>query len=129
MKKIVGLLVAALLVVSGCGEVGEKADKAESVASTVVIDFQKQLQEKLILAKMGDVIVIPAGTFEINRGLSLKVDGVTLRGAGMAESVLTFKNQTQGAEGLMINADDIVLEGFAIEDAKAMRSKSTSVVI
>jgi parallel beta-helix repeat protein len=123
MKRITGLLaatvlVATVLVVTGCSESIEKGAKAEPVASMVAVDFQKQLQEKLILAKPGDVIIIPRGTFEINRGLSLKVDGVTLRGAGMTESVLTFKNQTQGAEGLIVNADDIVLEGFAIEDAK-----------
>lgn len=118
MKKIAGLLVATVILVSGCSEPSGKVEKAEPIASTVAVDFQKQLQEKLILAKTGDVIDIPSGTFEINRGLSLKVDGVTLRGAGMAKSVLTFRNQTQGAEGLIINADDIVLEDFAIEDAK-----------
>ena len=46
----------------------------------------------------------------------LKVDGVTIRGAGMDKSILSFKNQVQGAEGLIITANDIVLEGFAVED-------------
>jgi parallel beta-helix repeat protein len=118
MKIIAGLLAATVLFITGCGESIEQGGGAAPVASVVAVDFQKQLQEKLILAKPGDVIVIPPGTFEINRGLSLKIDGVTLRGAGMAESILTFKNQTQGAEGLFVNADDIVLEGFAVEDAK-----------
>ena len=70
------------------------------------------------MAKPGDVIEIPAGTHQINRSLSLKIDGVTLRGAGMDQSILSFKNQTQGAEGIIITGSDVLLEGFAVEDAK-----------
>ena len=44
------------------------------------------------------------------------MDGVTIRGAGMDKSVLSFKNQIQGSEGLTITADDIRLENFAVED-------------
>ena len=80
--------------------------------------FQKALMEKLILAKAGDVIEIPEGVYEIHRGLSLKVDGVTIRGAGMNKSILSFKDQSQGAEGMIITGNDIVLEGFAVEDTK-----------
>lgn len=78
--------------------------------------FQKQLQEQLIMAKPGDVITIPAGVHRINRGLSLNVSGVTLRGEGMHESILSFKNQLQGAEGLLVNASDFTIEDLAIED-------------
>ncbi len=115
---VAGLLVAGLLGLSGCSEPLDKAVSVDVKNTESAASFQKQLQTKLIMAKTGDVIEIPEGTFEITRGLSLKVDGVTIRGAGMAESVLTFKHQTQGAEGLMITADDTVLEGFAVEDAK-----------
>tara|TARA_R110002073_G_scaffold59623_1_gene150043 strand:+ start:5870 stop:7072 length:1203 start_codon:yes stop_codon:yes gene_type:complete len=90
----------------------------QSKAPATAVDYQKQLLEQLIMAKPGDVIDIPAGTHAINRSLSLKVNGVTLRGAGMDQSVLSFKNQTQGAEGIIITGDDILLEGFAVEDAK-----------
>lgn len=80
-------------------------------------DFQQALQTQLISAKPGDVITIPAGVHAINRGLSLNVSGVTLRGEGMDSSVLSFRGQVQGAEGLLVNASDITLEDFAIEDA------------
>ena len=79
-------------------------------------DFQKQLQTQLIQAQPGDVIVIPAGVHEINRGLSLTVDGVTIRGEGMDKSILSFKNQLQGAEGLLVSASDFTIEDLAIED-------------
>ena len=115
---VAGFFVLALMGLSGCGEPVDKAASADGSNMAVVADFQKQLRTQLIMAKTGDVIEIPKGRFEITRGLSLKVDGVTIRGAGMAESVLTFKQQTQGAEGLIVTADDIVPEGFAVEDTK-----------
>lgn len=89
--------------------------KDEPVVET---DIQKQLLELLIMAQPGDVIEIPEGTHQITRSLSLKVDDVTLRGAGMDRSVLSFKSQTQGAEGIIITGNNILLEGFAVEDAK-----------
>lgn len=79
-------------------------------------DYQKHLQMQLISAKPGDVITIPAGVHDINRGLSLNVSGVTLRGEGMDKSILSFKNQLQGAEGLLVNASDFTIEDLAIED-------------
>ena len=79
-------------------------------------NYQKTLMEALITAERGTVIEIPEGVHEISRGLSLKMDGVTIRGAGMDKSVLSFKNQIQGSEGLTITADDIRLENFAVED-------------
>lgn len=80
------------------------------------LSFEEQLQRQLIQAQPGDVIEIPAGTHNITRGLSLNVDGVTIRGAGIDLSVLSFANQAQGAEGLLVNADDFVIENLAIED-------------
>ncbi len=80
------------------------------------LSFEEQLQQQLIQAQPGDIIEIPAGTHDISRGLSLNVDGVTIRGAGMDASVLSFANQAQGAEGLLVNADDFTIEDLAIED-------------
>ena len=79
--------------------------------------YQKELQLQLINAKPGDVITIPEGVHEINRGLSLNVSGVTLRGEGMDKSVLSFRNQVQGAEGLLVAASDFTIEDLAIEDS------------
>jgi parallel beta-helix repeat protein len=80
--------------------------------------FQKDLQTRLITAKPGDVITIPAGTHSINRGLSLNVSGVTIKGEGMDKSVLSFKGQIQGAEGLLVSANDFTISDLAIEDTR-----------
>ncbi|HIG60019.1 MAG TPA: hypothetical protein EYQ22_03915 [Gammaproteobacteria bacterium] len=101
---------------SGCSE----QQPAENVAVEVVeaSDYQTQLQTSLLTAQRGDVITIPAGTFEFNRSLSLNVDGVTIRGAGMDQTILSFRGQISGAEGLLVTASDFIIEDLAIEDAK-----------
>lgn len=80
------------------------------------LSFEEALQEQLIQAKSGDVITIPAGVHEITRSLSLNVSGVTIAGTGIDASVLSFKNQVQGAEGLLVSANDFVIRDLAIED-------------
>jgi parallel beta-helix repeat protein len=80
------------------------------------LSFEEALQEQLIQAKSGDVISIPAGVHEITRSLSLNVSGVTIAGAGIDASILSFKNQVQGAEGLLVSANDFVIRDLAIED-------------
>ncbi|MBT8389803.1 MAG: right-handed parallel beta-helix repeat-containing protein [Altererythrobacter sp.] len=78
--------------------------------------FEEELMAQLLDAQPGDVIIIPEGMFPITRSLSLTVDGVTIRGAGMDKSILSFKGQVSGAEGLLVTASDFTIEGLAIED-------------
>lgn len=78
--------------------------------------YEEELMAQLLDAQPGDVITIPEGKFPITRSLSLTVDGVTIRGAGMDKSILSFKGQVTGAEGLLVTASDFTIEGLAIED-------------
>ncbi|MDA9774166.1 right-handed parallel beta-helix repeat-containing protein [Saprospiraceae bacterium] len=76
------------------------------------------IQEKLIDAKPGSVIDIPAGLYKINRSISLDgISNVTIKGAGKNETILSFLGQTSGAEGLRITSDSIKLVDFTISDA------------
>ncbi|MCP2680095.1 right-handed parallel beta-helix repeat-containing protein [Maricaulaceae bacterium NA33B04] len=104
------ILVAALL--AGCG-----GDQTRDV-SGFDRDYQQTLMEQLLDAQPGTVIEIPDGEFIIERGLSLSgVDGVTIRGAGADETILSFAEQRQGAEGLLVSgSDDFTIENLAIED-------------
>ncbi len=103
-------VIAISFFLSGCGQ-EEPVQISDSSKK-----FQKELQVKLIKAKTGDIVDIPAGTFEIDRSLTLNVDGVTIRGAGMDKTILSFRNQVAGAEGLLVNASDFIVEDLAIED-------------
>ena len=110
MVKLKFLSLSVLVFVGACGKGSPEAPDAAS------LDYQKQLQTQLITATPGDVIVVPAGVHPINRGLSLNVSGVTIRGEGMDKSILSFKDQIQGAEGLLVSASDFTIEDLAIED-------------
>lgn len=83
-----------------------------------------RLQEALILAAPGDTIELGAGLFVMTDGLSLDVDGVTVRGAGMDKTVLEFTNQQGAGEGLLVTSDNVTLRDFAIENAKGDGIKS-----
>ena len=76
----------------------------------------EEIQTALIFAKPGDIIDLDEGIFYFEDGLSLNVDDVTIQGKGMNETILSFKNQKSGAEGLMITSNKAVLKDFAIED-------------
>lgn len=82
--------------------------------------IEKSLQTQLITIQDGDTLDLPEGNFMFTRNLTM--DGksnILIRGKGMEKTVLSFKNQTEGAEGLHIsNGKNIVLEDFSIEDSK-----------
>jgi len=121
LKLVVPLSLTTLLI--ACGEAEPPAPE---------LRFEESFQAQLINAQPGDVIEVPAGVHEFTRSLSLNVPGVTLRGAGMDVSVLSFKNQVQGAEGLLVTADDFTIEDLAIEDTvgDALKvNESTNVII
>src|SRR5208282_942759 len=78
--------------------------------------IQKHRQEELISAKPGSVIELPEGKFHFDQTLSLTVDKVTLRGKGMDKTVLSFAGQKEGAQGVLVKANDFTIEDIGIED-------------
>ncbi|MCA9014313.1 MAG: right-handed parallel beta-helix repeat-containing protein [Planctomycetaceae bacterium] len=79
-------------------------------------DFQFEFQSRLIQAIPGDVLVLEAGKYELQSGLNLLTDNITIRGQGHENTVLSFKNQRDGSFGLLASGDNLVLENFAVED-------------
>jgi parallel beta-helix repeat protein len=109
------MLAAIAVVLAGCGPGSGPAPGALSAADAA---FQKQLQEQLLDAKPGSVIEIPPGTHRLDRVLTLRASGVTLRGVGPDKSILSFKDQISGPEGMLVYASDFTIEHVAIEDSK-----------
>ncbi len=108
-----GLLLAMLLF-WGC-------QPKHKAPANIEIDEEMyaQLQKQLITAQPGDVIEIPAGIFEFDRPLSLDgIANVTIKGAGMDKTILSFKGQKIGAEGLKITADSVTILDLTVLDTK-----------
>jgi len=124
----IALMGASLFALAACGGPEESRD-----VSGFDREYQNTLMNALLDAQPGDVIEIPAGEFIFERGLSLTVDDVTLRGAGMDETILSFAEQRQGAEGLLVSGvEGFTLENLAFEDTvgdSVKISDSTDVVI
>jgi parallel beta-helix repeat protein len=117
--------LAALVALGGCGK--SSTDPSVRVGDLPVdADFAKKLQEQLLDAKPGSVVEIPAGRYHLDRGLSLRVNGVTIHGAGMEQTILSFRNQVAGPEGLLVQASDFKVEGLTIEDTKGDALKINS---
>ncbi|WP_409804275.1 parallel beta-helix domain-containing protein [Parvibaculum sp.] len=116
LKLSAGVLAIACVVIAGA------AVAAEVRLSPA--DGTEKLVETLIMAEEGDTILLGAGRWDIADGLVLDSDGVTIRGAGAEETVLSFKGQTSSGEGLLVTSDNVVLEDFAVEDTKGDGIKS-----
>jgi len=89
--------------------------------------IEKSLLSEMPLAKDSTVIQLEQGHFIFKNSLVLdnKKD-ITLRGRGIDKTVLSFKIQENGSEGLKIsNSQNIILEDFTIEDAAGDNIKVT----
>lgn len=100
------------------------AEPAKPAAIAPGPDAYAQLQKRLIEAKPGDTVEIGPGTFNFTDGLSLDVAKVTLKGAGQDKTILSFKDQTNAAQGLMVTSSGVTLSDFTVQDAKGDGIKS-----
>ena len=108
-----------LIMMAACGSTPDQEITWKSI--------EKDLQARFITTGDSTTIELPAGHYMFTRPLLL--DGktqITIKGAGMEKTVLSFAMQEEGAEGLKIsNAKNIVLEDFTIQDAKGDNIKVT----
>ena len=123
MLKRALISAAGLIIVSACGSGEETTEPVAEVETPDIIDAAA-LQTLLIEVEEGGVVELPVGTIELVDGLSLDVDGVTVRGAGQGETILDFSGQTGAGEGLLITSDDVIVEGFTMRDTKGDGIKS-----
>ena len=112
MGKVAIAILCALAAGCGGGATSPQALSADDSA------FQQKLQEQFLDAKPGSVIEIPAGRHALDRVLTLRANGVTIRGLGSDKSILSFKNEISGPEGMLVYASDFTIEHLGIEDSK-----------
>jgi parallel beta-helix repeat protein len=91
---------------------------SETIIITPSEDPYTEIQEALILASPGDIIRISEGLYQLEDSLSIDIDGLILEGEGMNKTILSFKNQLSGAQGLSVTSNGVTLRDFAVEDAR-----------
>ena len=83
-------------------------------------DIEKKIQTQLILAKDGSTIEITEGSFQLTKSLSLEgKKNILIKGKGIDKTILSFKNQTSGAEGIRVtDCENITIEDMTVQDSK-----------
>ncbi len=119
----VALVLCLTPFLAGCARTATQTVKPATPSGVIHIDpgpnVQEEVQTALLKVKPGETIELGAGTFAFTQGLSLKVNNVTLRGQGMDKTVLSFKNQVAGKEGLLVGGrDHFTVEDLTVEDTK-----------
>ena len=108
------LLMAVLICsIAACGE--KTAQKI-----TDWQDIEKDIQTKFIMAEDSAVIDIPEGHYKFKGSLSLEgKKNVTIKGAGLDKTILSWEGQTEGAEGFKINnCENLVMLDLTVQDTK-----------
>lgn len=92
-------------------------------------NIQKKIQTQLIMVENGSVVDLDEGTFSFTNSLSMEdKKNVIIRGKGMDKTILSFKGQTEGAEGLRVsNAENITIENMTLQDSKGDLVKTMNV--
>ena len=93
-------------------------------------EIQKKIQTQMIMVENGSTIMLDEGTFTFTGSLSLEgKKNIIIKGRGKDKTILSFKAQTDGAEGIRIsNAENITLEDFTVQDSKGDAIKTMNVV-
>jgi parallel beta-helix repeat protein len=117
MKKnilILGGIILLLLLYKSLG-----TSLPEYIPERSYLDLEEEILEAFILAKDSSTIELPEGHFLFSQALS--IDGkkhITIKGKGMDKTILSFKGQTKGAEGILVtNCINFTIEDLTIEDA------------
>jgi parallel beta-helix repeat protein len=110
----------ALMIFAACGG-GSSENPCEGQGDACVAvpsgADRQQIQELMIEIQPGQTLAFPSGDFHIDGELDLDVDGVTIRGAGMDDTVLSFATQTTGAQGILVTSNDFTIEDIGLEDS------------
>jgi parallel beta-helix repeat protein len=79
---------------------------------------QREFLATLIQSSPGDIIELAAGTFNFDIDLEVTTNNITIRGAGLDKTILSFKNQHMGSKGIEASGDNFVIENLSVEDTR-----------
>ena len=104
------LLMSAISMIAACG--------VQHIEISPGPDGQARADSALGQARYGDVIHFLAGTHHFERSLFLAIDGVTIRGDGMNQTILSFSSQSDRVgQAFKVNANQVTVEQLTIMDS------------
>lgn len=92
-------------------------------------DIEKDIQTQFIMAEDGAVIELPEGNYKFKGSLSLEgKKNITIKGAGMDKTILSWEGQTEGAEGIKANnSENLVISDLTVQDTKGDAIKTQKI--
>lgn len=127
MKNIASSLFSLFLLtaVIGCSSSTNEMTYDSSQLTRVSAEEVEKVVEDFIMAEDSATIEIPAGYYELSTQLILdNKNYILIKGAGMDQTVLSFKNLKSGGEGVKIVGNSITIQDLTIEDAPGDGIKS-----
>ena len=112
------IYIAIILFIGSCGHKNtEQIFYSDGVKRASAEEVEK-LIESFIGAQDSTIIEIPSGFYDVKTPLILdNKKNITIRGKGIQETVLSFKNLTSGGEGIKLVGKNILIEKLTVEDA------------
>ncbi len=77
-------------------------------------NFEFRVQAALISAPAGSVVLLPEGRFHLNDELTISRPFLTVRGRGADKTILDFKGQATGAQGLFSTGNGTTIEDLSV---------------
>lgn len=116
--KSVALALLSIAWLAACNSsTNEQLFDSSKLRRASVEEIEKVV-EQFILAEDSTLIEIPAGFFDFKTQLILdNKNHITIRGAGMTETVLSFKDLKAGGEGVKLVGNHIKIENLTVENA------------
>jgi parallel beta-helix repeat protein len=117
------VLVALVCLLEITPERAAASKSSVPAASTVYTikpgpNAQREFLATLIQSSPGDVIELAPGTFNFDIDLEVTTNNITIRGAGLDKTILSFKNQQMGSKGIEATGDNFVIENLSVEDTR-----------
>lgn len=125
MKNTLYLFVASFLFFTACNSRSNEQTFDSSKLPRATEEQVEKLVEDFIMVEDGGTIAIEPLFYELRTQLILdNKKNIKIQGAGMDQSVLSFRNLKTGGEGVKIVGQNILIENFSIEDAPGDGIKS-----
>ena len=119
MKKLRFLILFFISIIAiSCSSSSNEQTFDSSVLPRMTKEQTEKVIEDFIMAEDGATIEIPAGFYELNTQLILdNKSNITIKGAGLKQTVLSFKNLKTGGEGIKLVGNNLTIEDLTVEDA------------